>query len=78
MPVPEGLSGLIATAVTPVALVTPCAILLSAYFNKHAGLSGQARDLTAELRQDTTGYARVLSLVKQVQWFQRRVNLVWG
>lgn len=72
-----GFLTLISAAVTPVVMISTCAVLIMGIANKHAGLSGRARSLAAEYRATSEESGRRPVLRRQLQGFMRRSTLSW-
>jgi hypothetical protein len=71
-----GFLALISAAVTPVVMISACAILITGIGTKHAGLSDRVRSLAAEYRAAADPGRRHL-LSQQVHAFIRRATLAW-
>jgi hypothetical protein len=65
----------IATAVTPVVLVSATAILISGVNSRHIAIADRIRSLTAEYRNTATTPARRASIDRQLPAFQLRIQL---
>ena len=65
----------IATAVTPVVLVSATAILISGVNSRHIAIADRIRSLTAEHRNSTTTPARRAAIDRQLPAFQLRIRL---
>jgi hypothetical protein len=66
----------VASAVTPVVLVSATAILISGVNSRHMAIADRIRALTSEYRDTATTAARLSSIAKQLLIFERRVRLV--
>ncbi len=66
---------IIASAVTPVVLVSAAAILTSGINSRHMSIADRIRSLTAEHRNPETLPARRNSIDRQLPIFQRRITL---
>jgi len=66
----------LASAVTPVVLVSATAILISGINSRYIAIADRIRTLTAEYRNSGTNAARRASIAKQLPGFQCRVKLV--
>jgi hypothetical protein len=64
----------ITAALTPVVMISTCAVLILGIGNKHTAMSDRLRDLTTEFRQPATIAARKSNLRRQMQLFQRRIR----
>jgi hypothetical protein len=71
-----GFLTLISAAVTPVVMISACAILITGIGTKHAGLSDRVRALAAEYRAASDTKRRAM-LCRQVHAFMRRATLAW-
>jgi hypothetical protein len=67
---------LVATAVTPVVLVSATAILISGVNSRYIAIADRIRSLTAEYRNPSTADVRRASIDRQLPKFQIRVRLV--
>jgi hypothetical protein len=67
---------LVATAVTPVVLVSATAILISGVNSRYIAIADRIRSLTAEYRNPATTDARRAGINRQLPKFQIRVRLV--
>jgi hypothetical protein len=72
-----GFLAVISAAVTPVVMVSACAILITGVGAKHAGLSDRIRDLAGELRATPAEGARRELLRRQLRAFNRRATFSW-
>ena len=68
---------IIGAAVTPVVMISACASLILGINAKHTGLADRARAVAAELRSLPPDARRRVSLLLQVQLFQRRFRMTW-
>jgi hypothetical protein len=66
----------VASAVTPVVLVSATAILISGINSRYIAIADRVRLLTAESRSSSTSPARLQSICRQLPTFQLRVKLV--
>jgi hypothetical protein len=66
----------VASAVTPVVLVSATAILIGGINSRHMAISDRIRSLTSEHRNSATSPARLAGIARQLIVFQRRVRLV--
>jgi len=66
----------IASAVTPVVLVSATAILISGMNSRYIAIADRVRTLTAEFRNNATSQGRRASIGRQLPTFQLRVKLV--
>ena len=73
----SGYLSLISAAVTPVVMISACAILITGIANKHAGLSDRARALAAEYRAMSEESVRRPVLRRELRGFMRRSTLSW-
>jgi uncharacterized protein DUF2721 len=64
----------ITAALTPVVMISTCAVLILGIGNKHTAMSDRLRELTIEFRQPATIAARKSNLRRQMQLFQRRIR----
>ncbi len=71
------LLSLITAAVTPIVLISATAILLSNHTNKYTNISTQMRALTHEYRDKDTTKERRATLRRQLNFYQRRIHLMW-
>lgn len=71
---PADVLQLIASAVTPVVMVSAAALLISGISNKHQSMSDRVRSLAAEFRSSSTAEARKPSITRQMVWFDRRLR----
>ena len=67
---------LVATAVTPVVLVSATAILISGVNSRYIAIADRIRSLTAEYRNPSTADVRCASIDRQLPKYQIRVRLV--
>jgi len=74
MPIDNPLQ-VVASAVTPVVLVSATAILISGVNSRHIAIADRIRSLTAEFRSDATNPARRASISRQLPAFQMRIRL---
>jgi len=65
----------IGTALTPVVVITVTALLANGLGSKHAELAARIRDLTAELRDESTSERRRSSILAQLASFETRQKL---
>lgn len=72
-----GFLSLISAAVTPVVMISACAVLIMGIANKHAGLSDRARTLAAEYRATAVESPRRRVLRRELRAFMRRAALAW-
>lgn len=72
-----GFLSLISAAVTPVVMISACAVLIMGIANKHAGLSDRARALAAEYRDTPAESGRRPVLQRELRGFMRRSVLSW-
>jgi hypothetical protein len=72
-----GFLSLISAAVTPVVMISACAILITGVASKHAGLSDRARTLAAEYRAASQESVRRPVLRRELRAFMRRIVLSW-
>lgn len=72
-----GFLTLINAAVTPVVMISACAVLIMGIGSKHAGLSDRARALAAEYRTTQADSGRRFALRRQLRMFLRRAALAW-
>jgi hypothetical protein len=75
MPVDNPLE-VIASAITPVVLVSATAILISGINARYMAIADRIRSLTAEYRDSATTPARIVSIDRQLPTFELRVRLV--
>jgi hypothetical protein len=73
----DGFLTLISAAVTPVVMISACAILITGVGTKHAGLSDRVRALTAEMRSLPPESGRRPLVRDQLRMFMRRTSLAW-
>jgi len=73
-PEQSGLLQLIATAVTPVVMISTAATLILGINTKHQSMADRLRALTAEHRQAATPQARRILIAQQLRWFERRIH----
>jgi hypothetical protein len=66
----------IASAVTPVVMVSATAILISGVNSRYMAIADRIRSMTAELRAIGTSEQRRTSIKRQMIGFKRRVRLV--
>jgi hypothetical protein len=66
----------VASAVTPVVLVSATAILISGINSRYIAIADRVRLLTAESRSSSTSPARLQSIGRQLPTFQLRIKLV--
>jgi len=66
----------VASAITPVVLVSATAILISGINARYMAIADRVRSLTAEYRSSDTSPARLASISRQLPVFQLRVRLV--
>lgn len=66
----------VASAVTPVVLVSATAILISGINSRYMAIADRVRSFTAEYRDSATSQARRASIDRQLPAFQLRVRLV--
>ncbi len=71
----QGPLALVASAVTPVVMVSATAILISGVNSKHISLADRLRNLTAEYRSPATTERRRQNILAQTMVFQRRLRL---
>jgi hypothetical protein len=74
MPIDEPLQ-ILASAVTPVVLVSATAILIGGVNSRHIAIADRIRTLTAEHRNSTTTPVRRAGIEKQLSTFERRIKL---
>jgi uncharacterized protein DUF2721 len=72
-----GFLSLISAAVTPVVMISACAVLIMGIATKHAGLSDRARALAAEYRATSEESGRRPVLRRELREFMRRAVLSW-
>jgi hypothetical protein len=65
----------VASAVTPVVLVSATAILISGVNARHIAIADRIRSLTAEYRNEATNPARRAGIDRQLPAFQIRIRL---
>lgn len=70
----QGPLGIVATAVTPVVMVSATAILIGGVNAKHQALADRVRLLMAEFRNPQTSEARKRNVLMQVKLFRRRLR----
>jgi hypothetical protein len=75
MPIENPLT-LVASAITPVVLVSATAILISGINARYMAIADRIRSLTAECRDSATSQSRLASISRQLPIFQLRVRLV--
>jgi hypothetical protein len=73
----SGYLTLISAAVTPVVMISACAVLIMGISSKHTALSDRIRALAAELRGLSSGSPRRDLARRQLQTFMRRALLAW-
>ena len=73
----DGFLTLISAAVTPVVMISACAILITGVGTKHAGLSDRVRALAAEMRSLPPDSGRRPLVRVQLRTFMRRTSLAW-
>jgi hypothetical protein len=66
---------IVASAVTPVVLVSATAILIGGVNARHIAIADRIRSLTAEHRNSATTTKRRASILRQLPIFQRRIRL---
>ena len=66
----------VASAITPVVLVSATAILISGINSRYMAIADRIRSLTAEYRDSATTQARLTSIDRQLPVFELRVRLV--
>jgi hypothetical protein len=74
MPIDNPLQ-VVASAVTPVVLVSATAILIGGVNARHVAIADRIRSLTAEVRNAATSSARRAGIQKQLPTFQLRIRL---
>ncbi len=74
MPIDDPLQ-IVASAVTPVVLVSATAILIGGVNARHIAIADRIRSLTAERRNAATSPARRVAIEKQMPIFKRRIQL---
>ena len=74
MPIDNPLQ-VVASAVTPVVLVSATAILIGGVNARHVAIADRIRSLTAEFRNEATSSARRAGIQKQLPTFQLRIRL---
>jgi hypothetical protein len=73
----SGFLALISGAVTPVVMISACAILVSGVGSRHTELSDRIRALAAEYRATAAGNPRRQVVRNQLCAFLRRSRLTW-
>jgi len=74
MPIDNPLQ-IVASAVTPVVLVSATAILIGGVNARHIAIADRIRNLTAEYRNTATTPTRRASIERQLPIFRRRIQL---
>ncbi len=74
MPIDDPLQ-IVASAVTPVVLVSATAILIGGVNSRHIAIADRIRTLTAEHRNTATQPARRAAIERQLPIFKRRIKL---
>jgi hypothetical protein len=74
MPIDNPLQ-VVASAVTPVVLVSATAILISGVNSRHIAIADRIRSLTAEYRSDATNPTRRAGINRQLPAFKSRIRL---
>jgi hypothetical protein len=68
---------MIGAAVTPVVMISTCAILISGVGSRHTELSDRIRALATEYRGTANGTPRRWVLHRELRTFMRRSRLTW-
>ncbi len=68
---------IVATAVTPVVMVSATAILAGGVNSRYISISDRIRTLSAEFRNHDTTEERRADISRQMSIFVRRINLVY-